>query len=152
VLQKLLTLMSCALDITQEQRIRQGIYVHPRLESLPDSRQAGRPQHQKMREIIFLLVLPSMNYFLSCEASAERFWIIVLMTLSSLRPPWQKINPETLVTNRLKCDSLKLTDAVPSASSGQALSRVEGAVEGLTHPFGDPYARYKRTSMKGRSK
>jgi hypothetical protein len=40
--------------------------------------------------------------------------------------------PEKYVTNRLKCDSLNLTDDV--------LSEVEGTVEGLTHLFEEPYA------------
>jgi hypothetical protein len=68
------------------------------------------------------------------------------------------------VTNGLKCDTLKLTDAVPSTAfragselaeapfgrvypersrmgSGQARNRVEGVAEGLTHLLGECYAR-----------
>jgi len=65
-----------------------------------------------------------------------------------------KINTESLVTNRLKYDTLNLTDAEQA---------------GLTHLFGEPYARlmlrsvppkagllrrvaYERTSMKERNK
>jgi hypothetical protein len=47
---------------------------------------------------------------------------------------------EKYMTNRLESDNIKLVDAVLSA------------VEGLTHLFGDPYARYERSSLKGRNK
>ena len=43
------------------------------------------------------------------------------------------------MTIRLKCDTLKLMDAVLSG------------VEGLLHLFGKPYAIYERTSVKTRN-